>query len=179
MLERTIVYNAPSAPYESHSFWQMLSEAAEDYYSSHTWKCQLYAALYNQLAKQFKERPIDIGSAESMRRVFDKTKTCPFFSHRPKKVKLGRWNNFFEVNAMWAGWTYSVLLIILYMGVKRCWWDALGTVPVLQKEPDEASWPSGPASAASPAANTHGGEPSGVPQGIGETQNATPRYQCE
>lgn len=47
--ERTVLYNASTAPWGGHAFFGVLSAAAREYFSLRDWRCPLFGFLYKDL----------------------------------------------------------------------------------------------------------------------------------
>lgn len=177
-VRKTVLYNAPTAPWGGHSFHGVLAGVARQYFADRDSSCPLYHLLYEDRLGSHCElwglflvvcvwvlgggggeagpnpqiygegfargRPLGIpkdichelgedgpemGSEEHMRRIFERLSSCPKFHSKGVRVKLGRWQSWFKATNDWRGQRFTVLLVLLYLGLRKRWFKSLKELP--------------------------------------------------
>jgi hypothetical protein len=114
---------------------------------------------------------LNMGSEEHMRSVFEGLKYCQVFKTKQERVKLGRWASWFNANRSWRGQRMPLLLILMYMGVRKGWFKNIADLPLFsnthkdldrqQLEAADAVVSSAASSSACPAASSAVARPTG------------------
>lgn len=77
--------------------------------------------MCEELTKELKVSMVGMGSDAHMQAVFDKARSAQCFRKRGSKVKLGKWQSWFNVAQEWQGFKSCYLLALLHLGTTRGW----------------------------------------------------------
>lgn len=129
--ERSVLYNASTAPWQGHGYHSLLAECAETYFASRDWRCPCFALLYPSICDELRLPMLERGTPEHMQHVFGMVQSLKTFTNKGDRVKLGRWASWFRATVSWRGKKMLTLLVLLFMGITKGWWKSLAELPLL------------------------------------------------
>ncbi|CAE7032373.1 dpf-6 [Symbiodinium sp. CCMP2592] len=132
-----VLYNATTAPYEGHGNFSLLQECKEQYFKLRDHTCPLFALLYEPICDELRLPLLERGTEDHMRRVFHQIQGCAIFHRKGDRVKMGRWASWFRAAKFWRGQKMPALLVLLFAGIQRKWWDSLSGLPLLNVRSEE------------------------------------------
>ena len=86
-----MVFSGPLGLWASQAFDGQLKQAAETFFKTDGNTCILFAFVREGVVHEMGLPMIGMGSNEHLEMTWQKVKSCPIWSHRGDKVKLGRW----------------------------------------------------------------------------------------
>ena len=124
VLERILLHNLPSGPWEGCAAYQGIRAAGAQYFESAGPGDELFDFLYPRVALAMSSLDLDqVGSPQHMQQVWQQCQAAPVMRRKGPGVRVGRWYDLFKKESQLPPGHWEVLLLILtYMGIlERCW----------------------------------------------------------
>lgn len=116
VLEHTVVFNSPTGPWGSHAFSGQIRGAAQEFLSCHDHRCELYRFFYAGIAKDLGMGVLDMGSDSHMAETWARAKASACFLCKGDRVKLGRWQSWFNVAKKWRPFRTAYTMVLCWVG---------------------------------------------------------------
>eukprot|EP00971_Amphidinium_carterae_P043356 853390-Amphidinium_carterae.1 len=132
LLERCVVANLPSGPFQGHAFHQVIRSSASHFFQTSDESNPLFQHMFPKLASDFDLHALDQGSAEHQKAVWERCKLCDFLHKKGARVRMGRWYALFHAIAESKGEMTCLLMVLIYVGLKEGYWKALTDSPLFK-----------------------------------------------
>lgn len=130
-LERCLVHNFPSGPWEGCAAHQSVKGAGKHFFETADEHNDLFSLMFERLCLAFGDVPMDFGSHRHRQAVWDRCKQAACMKNKGPSVRMGRWYDLFGKEAdLEPGHNEVLLLILLYMGMKDMWWTSVTESPL-------------------------------------------------
>ena len=160
MLERCVVLNLPSGPWQGSAFFGKLKVAANEFFASGSPDDELFSALFPHICLERRDNPDDYGTVSHRSRVWDEVKSAKCFQRKGTRARMGRWYNLFKSADEKEGEMMVLLMVLLYIGRRDGYWRTSKTNPfsnALHGMPASGDVAATAASAASGSSSSSGG----------------------
>ena len=122
LLERVVVLNLPSGPWEGSSFFRAIQKSAESYFNACDSTDDLFSVMFNRICRERGDDPDDFGTRAHRERVWKSIQSSPAFARKGMRVRLGRWYALFTAADEKQGEMSILLLVLLHMGMRGGYW---------------------------------------------------------
>jgi hypothetical protein len=130
-LERCIVHNFPSGPWEGCAAHQSVKGAGKHFFETSDEHNDLFSLVFERLSMAFGDIPMDFGSHRHRKQVWDRCKEAGCMKNKGASVRMGRWYDLFAKESdLEPGHSEVLLLILLYMGMRDNWWTSVMQCPL-------------------------------------------------
>eukprot|EP00971_Amphidinium_carterae_P332320 6466426-Amphidinium_carterae.1 len=132
LLERVLVSNMPSGPFEGSSAFQSLKLAGEELLSQSTPNTEFFDFFLDELSISFGDYCCtDFGSTEHRARIWQKVVDSKVLRHKTPSVRMGRWFDVFhKYEDIPQGYDEIVRMVLVYYGMKEGWFNSIWDSPV-------------------------------------------------
>lgn len=171
--EYSVALNVQGGPWQGDSFHHVIKEGANNFFQYYGHDNELYTLLYERICHDQDVDFEQVASDAHLSEMFDIIKDSPVLHRKGEKVKIGRWYSVFARAVDFRPHRAVLLLMLLYVGMRRKWWGRLDETPLFRQRaelppedaegdagladihlPDEARPPLGPSAASADVPRT-------------------------
>jgi len=130
-MERVLVQNLPSGPYNGAAFYQQNNTQGLRYLEMASHNDKLFVAIFDRLCRASSDYPDDYGSDRHRRAQFERLRNSPVFQKKGRKVRMRRWYHIFDAcDEQDEEYMPHMLLFILFIGIKDGYWKSVSESPI-------------------------------------------------
>lgn len=108
VLEHSVVYNTPTGPWSSGSFGAQIRGATVDFFEVNSFMCEPFRIFYSRIASDLDVGIVGLGTHAHMEETWTKARNLSTMIAKGDRVKLGRWQSFFNVARHWKPYSLCI-----------------------------------------------------------------------